>query len=326
MSTVTFSGLLHNAHLSGEIFCRPFKAYDNSKYVKAAVGAFGDPDESVSAFAIHFFPFLALISLAGVGVAIKKWVALPQIVRHNEEQKRHVEAIRTGMAKPEGISYTERTPEEKGIDPDYHRFCDEYSSFEILQEIYESGCSHVNTWIVTRCTLASKRVSLIGRGSCNNKGEPLHKDDPLYGKQTVVDVATLPDSPSFIDNLYDSPDLPGEALTSPLKWFNTSDYMQRCNEFFDNTCKNTTAMREVVWRIAEFCLHLIPYLALSTLAAVGCAIKLTGIPALQRHNEALKLSVAACPKNSKWDYDKIDVDHKLRRIDFATVCLKKVRG
>ena len=81
-----------------------------------------------------------------------------------------------------------------------------------------------------------------------------------------------------ISALYQTPDLIGEALVSPLK---------RYHQNFQDKTNNSKGLSRGAWLAANVFTGIILYPTLGAVAGVGMMAKLCGVPFLKAHNERL---------------------------------------
>ena len=78
-----------------------------------------------------------------------------------------------------------------------------------------------------------------------------------------------------VTNLYNSQDLPGEFLLTPLKTY---------QKYFVIKVQAGSNLEKVAWRVAQIATGIFAYPILGSLAFIGMLVKLCGIPSLRAHN------------------------------------------
>ena len=78
-----------------------------------------------------------------------------------------------------------------------------------------------------------------------------------------------------VKNLYHTQDLNGEFLVKPLKAFHS---------FFASKLEKSSGLAKAAWLVAQVATGIFAYPTFGALAALGMAIKLSGVPGLRAHN------------------------------------------
>jgi len=87
---------------------------------------------------------------------------------------------------------------------------------------------------------------------------------------------------SSVRNIFNSEDLPGEIAIKPLKFYHT---------FFAQKINESSGLVKIAWVTTNIATGIFAYPLFGTMALVGVAISLIGIPSLRDHNKEQLTSI-----------------------------------